>query len=73
MALDKAGLEAALLAIFNDLSGKTAAQGAAALATAIDDYVKTGTVDFGVGQITGLDAPSGDSHALLTATGGTIS
>lgn len=42
MALDKAGLQAALLSIFEDLSaGKTADMAAEEMADAIDDYVKT--------------------------------
>ncbi len=74
MALDKTGLKNALQAIFTDItSGKTAADAADDFANAIDTYVKTGTVSFGAGDISGNDAPSGDSHNNLTANGGTIS
>jgi len=44
MALDKATLTATLTTIFSDVSVKTPAQKAAAVADAIDVYVKTGTV-----------------------------
>ena len=44
MPLNKAALEASLTNIFSDLSNKTPAQKAAEIATAIDTYVKTGSV-----------------------------
>lgn len=44
MALDKSTLTATLTAIFSDVSVKTPAEKAAAVADAIDIYVKTGTV-----------------------------
>lgn len=44
MALNKAGLAAALTVVFSDLSGKTPAQKATEVADAIDAYVRTGTV-----------------------------
>ncbi len=44
MALNKAGLTSTLTGIFEDLTGKTAAQKAAEIANAIDVYVKTATV-----------------------------
>lgn len=43
MALNKAGLEADLTDIFEDLTGKTAAQKAKEMADAIDKFVKTGS------------------------------
>jgi len=74
MALDKATLIIDLTAIFTDTSGtKTATQAAQEIADAIDKYVKTGSVAFGAGTITGADVPSGDTHNGLTATNGTIS
>ena len=59
MALDKAALEAAILAALNAAQGQPDPNPvfAASLATAIDTFVKTGTA-------VGLDTPSGDSHAL---------
>lgn len=44
-----------------------------AILTVIRDELTTNAaVSFSAGQITGLDAPSGDSHSLLTASNGSI-
>lgn len=73
MALDKATLITSLTAAFADVTaGKTAAQAATQVADAIDVYVKSGTVAFTAGQITGNDS-NGDTHAGLVASGGAIS
>lgn len=73
MALDKATLITSLTAAFADVTaGKTAAQAATQVADAIDVYVKSGTVAFTAGQITGNDS-GGDTHAGLVASGGAIS
>ena len=66
MALNKAGLTAALTVVFEDLSAKTAAQAASDLADAVDTYVRTAAVVTGV---TGVATPSGDA-VTGTGTGG---
>jgi hypothetical protein len=72
MALDKATLTATLTSIFEDLDNEaTAAEKATAIADAIDVFVRSGTVAFTAGQITGTDS-GGDTHGALTASGGTI-
>lgn len=73
MALDKATLITSLTTAFADVTaGKTPAQAAAQVADAIDVYVKSGTVTFTAGQITGADS-GGDTHGSLVASGGSIS
>lgn len=65
MALDKATLTSSLTTIFEDLSGKSAADVAQQMADAIDAYVKTGTVPAGI-PIAGI-SPAG---AVTGATSG---
>lgn len=67
MALDKPGLALALKAIFEDLSGQTAADAANAMADAIDAFVKTGEVSAGI-PITG-SSPSGPVTGATSDTG----
>jgi hypothetical protein len=75
MALDKAGLTAALTSILEDLSSKTAAQKAAALADAIDAFVRTGTVSSTVivDSVTLVQPGAGASGPGAGAATGTIS
>lgn len=43
-----------------------------AVATVILSAFTDARVSFGAGTITGADAPSGDTHSALTASGGTL-
>lgn len=61
MALAKAALVSALQSAFEDLSGKTAAQKAQAIADAIDTFVKTGTVTVSVTSVSGVTTGPGVS------------
>ena len=76
MALDKAGLVSALTTIFEDLTGKSAAQKASELANAIDTYVKTGEVSVtitaansGLQTSTSPGSPTGPPAAPATIGG----
>ena len=80
MALDKSTLQSALYSnlktIFEDLSSKSADDAAIAMAQAmadaIDIYVKTGSVTFTAGTITGACPPLGGPLTGGTGAGGTI-
>lgn len=61
MALAKAALTSALQSIFEDVSGKTAAQKAQEIADAIDTFVKTGTVTVSVTSVSGVTTGAGVS------------
>lgn len=75
MALDKATLIASLTTIFSDLTGKTAAQQAQAVADAIDIYVKTGTIatTVAVVSVSGVTTGPGVSGPGAGTGTGTIS
>lgn len=64
MSLDKSGLQSALETIFNDVSsGTTAADKAAALANAVDEYVKTALVNCSIPAGSVIISVSGGSGA----------
>lgn len=75
MALDKAGLEATLTTIFEDLSGKSAATKAGEIADAIDVYVKTATVSTNVNvvSVSGVTVGAGVSGPGAGTGTGTLS
>ena len=77
MSLDKAGLAAALKAIFEDVSPTTTAEAkASAIADAIDAFVKTGEVSTTVasGIAVQVDPNTGIGATSATGTGtGSIS
>lgn len=74
MSLDKSTLISSLTAIFSDVAaGTTPTQKANSIADAIDTYVKSGTISFTSGQVTGTCPPSGGPLTSGAGTGGQIS
>ena len=77
MALSGAGLKAALQNALDGLSEDELKDHDAVYTVwcnAFINYFKNNAeVSFSAGQITGVDAPTGDSHDELTASGGSIS
>jgi hypothetical protein len=66
MALVVSTLEAQLVAIFNDTTGKTAAVKANEMASAIDTYIKTATVSVNVATTGTAAAQTGTGTGTLS-------